>query len=157
MNRLEYQSSYSRNLPHIQPPGATLFVIFRLAGTLLLPVVEQLRGEMALRVRELVAIEDEKGRAQRFYAEQWRAFGRLDALLDTAGYGPRFLAEPAVAQVVREAFHFLDGRLFELDVYCIMSNHVHVVFTPWEIGEGEYVPLSRIMHSLKRYTAREIN
>ena len=31
---LKFQHSYHRHLPHIQPPGATLFVTFRLAGSL---------------------------------------------------------------------------------------------------------------------------
>ena len=30
MSQFDYQESYDRNLPHIQPPGATLFVTFRL-------------------------------------------------------------------------------------------------------------------------------
>src|SRR5688572_30411852 len=34
MSYLNYRSSYRRNLPHVQPPGAILFITFRLAGSL---------------------------------------------------------------------------------------------------------------------------
>ncbi|MCI0525118.1 MAG: hypothetical protein L0Y75_07630 [Acidobacteria bacterium] len=34
MNQFEYQEFYERNLPHFQPPEATLFVTFRLDGSL---------------------------------------------------------------------------------------------------------------------------
>jgi hypothetical protein len=41
MSHFNYKSSYHRNLPHIQPPGATLFVTFRLAGSLPQSIIEQ--------------------------------------------------------------------------------------------------------------------
>ena len=34
MPNLDYKLHYRRNLPHLQPPGATLFVTFRLAGSI---------------------------------------------------------------------------------------------------------------------------
>jgi len=34
MSTLEYQISYRRHLPHLQPPGAILFITFRLAGSI---------------------------------------------------------------------------------------------------------------------------
>ena len=34
MGNLDYKPDYRRNLPHIQPPSATFFVTFRLAGSL---------------------------------------------------------------------------------------------------------------------------
>ncbi|HEY8205051.1 MAG TPA: hypothetical protein VIF81_10025 [Pyrinomonadaceae bacterium] len=40
-DRLGYKSFYRRNLPHIQPVGATLFVTFRLAGSLPQQVLAQ--------------------------------------------------------------------------------------------------------------------
>jgi hypothetical protein len=43
MNQFEYQEFYCRNLPHIQPPEATLFVTFRLDGSIPEPVLEKWR------------------------------------------------------------------------------------------------------------------
>jgi hypothetical protein len=45
MSHFDYQSSYRRNLPHIQPLGATVFVTFRLAGSLPQNVIEQWKKE----------------------------------------------------------------------------------------------------------------
>jgi len=45
MNQFGYKPSYERNLPHIQPPVATLFVTFRLDGSIPEPVLEQWRTE----------------------------------------------------------------------------------------------------------------
>lgn len=45
MSQFEYQQSYERNLPHLQPPEATLFVTFRLDGSLPESVLEQWRIE----------------------------------------------------------------------------------------------------------------
>src|SRR5262245_8881335 len=45
MSQLEYQEYYERNLPHFQPPEATLFVTFRLDGSLPDAALEQWRIE----------------------------------------------------------------------------------------------------------------
>jgi REP element-mobilizing transposase RayT len=78
----------------------------------------------------------------------------------------------AVAAVVAKQLHDLDGKAYELDAFCIMSNHVHTVFTPLltesslherhdENGHlifvGEYPGLSEIMHRIKGRSARECN
>ena len=51
----------------------------------------------------------------------------------------------------------MDGKKYALDVFCIMSNHVHVVFTPMQRSDGVYVALSSIMQTVKGYTARKAN
>jgi putative transposase len=48
-DRFGYKSSYRRNLPHIQPVGADLFVTFRLAGSLPQNVLEWMAEERAWR------------------------------------------------------------------------------------------------------------
>jgi putative transposase len=45
MGHFDYKRSYRRNLPHLQPAGATFFVTFRLAGSLPKSVVEQWQNE----------------------------------------------------------------------------------------------------------------
>jgi hypothetical protein len=54
---------------------------------------------------------------------------------------------------------FYDGKVFDLHAYCIMSNHVHVVFEPASKSEchSDLLPLHKIMQSLKRHTARQAN
>ena len=45
MNRFAYKNFYRRNLPHIQPKGAIIFVTFRLANSLPKEVIEKLKAE----------------------------------------------------------------------------------------------------------------
>lgn len=156
MTPLDYKLHYRKNLPHIQPPGAMLFVTFRLAGSLPAHVVQQLQEEAEQAERAIAAHTPLEDQAEALYRERRRAFGRFDAALDRADSGPLWLSRPKIAGLVMESLHHLDGWIVELDVYCIMSNHVHVVFAPLPAGDS-YFALSRIIHSLKRHTAREGN
>ncbi len=157
MSTLEYKLFYRRHLPHIQPPGATLFITFRLAGSIPAEVLQQLRVE-ADRVEAILAcIPDPQKRAERAYLEQRRLFGKWDTALDMARSGPFWLRDPQIADLVAESLHHRDGRVYDLVAYCIMPNHVHVVYTPLLKEDGTYYAMSAIMHSLKLYTARESN
>ena len=157
-NNLDYQPEYRRNLPHIQPEGATLFITARLAGSLPPEAIQRLRDEQTQRVR---AIEEmtapDEGKRQHLYDEDKRYFGRYDALLDQAADGPTWLGDPRVAALVCEAIHYRDDRMYVLGAYCVMPNHIHLVATPLERADGAYHALSKNMHGLKGYTAREAN
>lgn len=157
MNTLEYQLSYSRHLPHIQPPGATLFVTFRLAGSIPLAVQRALLAEAAASEKRLSQIGNAAERQRLTYEEHKRLFGRWDAVLDRAETGPRWLGEPQIAQLVQESLHYRDGKVYDLDTFCIMSNHAHVMFTPLPESEERYYALPAIMQSLKGFTARQAN
>ena len=154
---LKFQQAYRRHLPHIQPPGAFLFVTFRLVGSLPAHVQAELLAE-GNRVRVVLAsLKDAPEKARLAYEAHKRLFGRWDACLDGMTEGPHWLELPEVAQVVVDSLHFLDGDRYLLDCFCLMSNHAHVVFQPLEKLPGEYHALPSIMHSLKRYTAVEAN
>jgi REP element-mobilizing transposase RayT len=157
MSTLEYQLFYRRHLPHIQPPGATLFITFRLAGSIPTEVLQELRAEAERVEAALARIPDSQERAQRAYLEQRCLFGKWDTALDMAQSGPFWLRDPQIADLVAESLHHRDGRVYDLDAFCIMLNHVHVVYTPLLKPDGTYHAMSAIMHSLKRYTARQAN
>ena len=43
----------------------------------------------------------------------------------------------SIAKEIAE-MHYRDGKVYRLDAYCIMANHVHVVFAPLAIqSSGE--------------------
>jgi len=105
----------------------------------------------------LERIPDPAERARRAYLEDGRLFRRWDAALDAACRGPRWLAEAPIAQLVVDSLHYRDGKVYTLHAFCVMSNHVHLVCTPLLKPEGTYYALPAILHSLKRYTAREAN
>jgi len=157
MNALEYQLRYQRNLPHIQPKNATLFVTFRLHGSIPIEVLRLHQEQKKLAEQQLAAILDSQVKQGEKYIEQKRQFGRYDSYLDSASQGPMWLADSQIAQILVDAFHYRDEEVYRLDAFCIMSNHVHIVFTPLEKGDNEYYSLSSIMHSLKRHTAAEAN
>jgi putative transposase len=157
MSCLEYQHAYRRHLPHFQPPGATLFVTFRLAGSIPSEVQEQLRLDVERIDGILAGIGDPDERARRVYLEQRRLFGRWDAALDTAQGGPLWLRDPQIAGLVAESAHYRDSRVYDLEAFCVMPNHVHLVFTPLSREGGGYHALAAITHSLKRHTARQAN
>src|SRR5687767_16024975 len=53
---------------------------------------------------------------------------------------------------------YRDGKVFDLHAFCIMSNHVHAVIEPSKSDwQSDLLPVSKIMQSLKRHTARQAN
>lgn len=156
-NALAYKFYYERQLPHLQPPGATLFVTFRLANSIPITVQRELRTETD-RLNALYATITDSEERERFVSqEQRRLFGKWDNTLHTVHYGPTWLQNSQVANLVVESLHYRDGRVYTLGTFCIMPNHVHVVFTPLRKSDGTYHAIAAIMHSLKRYTARQAN
>ena len=79
-----------------------------------------------------------------------QAFLAMDRILDSACSGPLFLRMPAVAKMVMDAIGYRDRRTFQLHAFVVMPNHVHLLMTPLEA-------VSKVMQSLKRFTAREGN
>jgi REP element-mobilizing transposase RayT len=143
---------YHRHLPHYHPPEATLFVTFRLKGSLPASVVEELRQEESIRLKRAdsnASVEGTTSGDPKAIDEQ---FNRFDVFLDAGVYGPNWLGEDRVAKLVKEAIHFRDGKVYDLQAYCIMPNHVHLVF----VGRND-IPTYRILQSLKRHTARMAN
>lgn len=157
MSQFEYQESYRRNLPHIQPPGATMFSTFRLAGSIPAARSQELLQQRELVQRQLEQIKDKQERSKRAVLEEKRFFGKWDKMLDTASTGPFWLRDDKIATVVVKSLHYQDKKRYQLEAFCVMPNHVHLVFTPLAQDETNYYSISTIMHSLKRYTAREAN
>ena len=156
-NPLAYRAYYRRYLPHYQPPKVTLFVTFRLHGSLPIEVVQRLKAMAHDRERRIAEIPVESDRKAELYAEHKRQFGRFDDALDACGCGPTWLKDPRIAAIVADALHYRDEKVYDLDCFTIMSNHVHAVFAPLEDDTGTNYGLSWIMQSLKRRTATLAN
>ena len=156
MNPLEHRLFYRRHLPHFQPPGATVFITFRLAGSLPREVMERLLEE-ANRIDATLDRLTEAERLRQADIERRRMFGKWDAAIDTNCAGPQWLRDRQIAALVAESIRYRDSRSYRLEAYCIMPNHVHVVCTPLSKSGGKYESLPTIMHSLKGYTAHEAN
>ena len=166
MSYRDYRRFYRRNLPHIQPPGGTFFVTFNLVGSYPTKVLQdRAKAERSVldKQREPRELEQSRTRSR-----------KSEITLHKAQSGPMWLKDERIATAVTESLHYRDGKVYRLDAYCIMPNHVHVVFLPLlkqsfvpnrvessenatEWGELYYNSLSSIMQSLKRYTARRAN
>lgn len=148
MNNLRFREFYRRRLPHIQVNGATYFITFRLINSLPVNVLEKL-AEESERIKKLPK--------DKIYLKQRRWFGKFDDYLDQALKGEVHLQNEPIADLVAEAIHYRNGKVYDLLSFCIMPNHVHLVCTPLEIGNDKFYSLTEILHSLKRHTARQSN
>jgi len=120
---------YSRRLPHWHPDATSLFLTWCLAGSL---------------------------PRNRFppphHAASGKAFAYIDRFLDQASFGPSWLRQDAIAQLVVSALHFSSETLhqYNLHAYVVMPNHVHMLVTP-------HAPTPDFMRTVKTFTAREAN
>ncbi len=147
---------FKRKLPHYHARNATYFITFRLAGSLPVAAWIKLREEYELEQRLLANQFHGEALHEERYKSQKRYFARFDALLDSAQAGPRWLAEPQIADIVARQIHVLHPKEYCLYAYCIMCNHVHLLIDQQDIPEPprppngkHYTALSRAMRSLK--------
>jgi REP element-mobilizing transposase RayT len=137
-------------LPHWEGTGATYFVTFRLADSL----PKKTAGAFEAESRDIVQTAQamrrklsatEKAKLARLFSEKYERY--LDG-----GSGSCILAKPEVAAIVAETLkHFHEIR-YLLFAWCVMPNHVHVVFRP----TGEW-SLDRIVHTWKSYSVHATN
>jgi REP element-mobilizing transposase RayT len=80
-------------------------------------------------------------------AEQIAALTELPLCLGSCA-----LRRPELAKTVQDSLRHFHEQRYLLSAWCVMPNHVHVVFTP----QGGHDP-SDILHSWKSYTAHEAN
>ncbi|HKO60569.1 MAG TPA: hypothetical protein VJV03_05360 [Pyrinomonadaceae bacterium] len=176
MGRLNYQPVTLRKRPHFQPLGATLFVTFRLAGSIPKAVVryynarrEWLKDQLR-RVEQISAATDHATWLTQLETLNRKWFLKCEDILHREAVGPTWLRDQRVADKVAENLRLLDGDAYQLDPFTIMSNHVHTVFRPLVSQEtieqirrsqhdsAEGIPaLGKIMQTIKGRTARTCN
>jgi REP element-mobilizing transposase RayT len=120
---------HRRRLPHSYPEGKLLFLTWHLYGSL---------------PHHLYPPQNKPNAGQ--------AFAWMDRYLDTTRRGPQHLATKGIAGIVQAAIRFGARHLkrYDLEAYVIMPNHVHLLILP-------HASPSRLMQTLKGYTAREDN
>ncbi len=155
---------YHRNLPHWQPPGAPIFLTCRLYGSLPERVIQQLKEAQRLVEREIhKAKESAEKIAELKLNQHKKLFAGLDAILDKADTGPRWLGEPEIAALVEDSLLRCYAEQYRLWAYVVMVNHLHLLLRPKSIVPRNESPvdaivsLSTITKSIKGYTAHEAN
>ncbi len=123
---------YQRRLPHWHPRDTSLFLTWRLAGSL--P-----RGSGA-------------GGSACQNLTPGKAFRLLDRALERNPFGPRWLNHPRIARLTVETIILGERErcFYRLWAWVVMPNHVHLLIRPFH-------PLSRIMRWLKGSIARKAN
>ena len=122
-------SYYERNLPHWHPEGKSLLVTWRLHG--FSPAGIQPRPKDM---------------------DSGKVFVAVDREIDRGASGPLWLKDPRIAPCVVDTLHFGEKelKLYELNAYVVMANHVHVLLCP-------KVSLAKITQAIKTFTARKAN
>jgi putative transposase len=121
---------YERNLPHWHPAGKSIFVTWRLFGSLPRTVGARIKSS---------------GNAS------GKRFLVFDECLDSAKCGPLWLLDGKIAGYVRDALiRGAELGQYRLHAWVIMPNHVHVLLEP-------LVALQRVMSTLKGVSARNAN
>jgi REP element-mobilizing transposase RayT len=136
-------------LPHWERETGTYFVTFRLADSLprdvLQKIVERHRVLEAAKRSGLKLL-----RAQELLVAAYTP-KKVEEYLDS-GKGACSLRDPRIAELVANALRCWDGQRYRLIAWCVMSNHVHVVF---RLLPGQ--ELANVLRSWKSYTARMAN
>lgn len=139
--------------PHFQFNDSIEFITWRLAFTLPKHVIElfqELRTDPESHNAEMELLKYNNAYLFQRFQEYDLALGKC--------ISPGFsLNEPELAAIVTKAFHYFDGIKYELHAYCVMSNHVHILMKALRDDAGEHYHISKIVQSLKRYTANQIN
>ncbi len=130
---------YRGYLPHFDGHGVVQSVTFRLADSIPEDALRRLQQWQELGLR--------CGRARHPVAQIQL---ELERLAD-AGHGECLLRQPAIAAIVVDALRHGDGTRYELDEWCVMPNHVHVLLEPTAASLGT------IVGGWKSFTARQVN
>jgi putative transposase len=129
MGRIEKPGWHERGyLPHLDANPLSQHIVFRTVSSLPRQIVDQAASAPPELKR-----------------------GLMDQALDCSSEGYLF-DDPAYADIMQNAVRFFDGDRYDLQAWCIMPNHVHVVLVT-----DPDVFLGAVIRSWKYHVALEIN
>ena len=123
-------------MPHVEGADLIQHVSYHLADSLPKEAVAAMDQQLKSMPPKLRDNEKEK---------------RVAAYLD-AGKGSCILRVPELAEMVQETFTHFAGDRYHLHAWCVMPNHVHVLFQPMNGWT-----MSKIVSSWKSFTGRRIS
>jgi REP element-mobilizing transposase RayT len=136
-------------LPHWEKEAGLYFVTYHLGDALPRSVLAKIAAR-----RSLLQEAQRSGRSllpqeKAALAEVSRK--KIEEYLD-AGGGACYLRDPRIAELVANALRYWEAKKYRLLAWCVMPNHVHVVFRlfPAQV-------LADILRSWKSYTSRMAN
>jgi putative transposase len=137
---------HKQSLPHIYPKNAAFFITFRLKNSVPTEILEKLKDDKDFKIKQIkVSTMSEQEKMEAIYSEEKRFVARYDNLLHKLMKDDDDLKNPAIANIVADKMKEYDQKLYNLIAYCIMSNHVHLLFTT----DGYDANISSIMQLIK--------
>ena len=136
-------------LPHWEKEAGLYFVTFHLADSLPHPVLKRLRE----RHRVLEAANRMKANlspAQKAFIAEYSP-KKIEEYFDR-GAGACYLRNSQIGELVANALRLWHGKRYRLVAWCVMPNHVHVIF---RLLPGHALP--DVVRSWKSFTARSAN
>jgi REP element-mobilizing transposase RayT len=140
---------HKRNhLPHWDVTNGIEFVTWHLADALPKAAIENLRRE---REYERQRLKETRGAITKADVATLEVTFRrhCERLLDRS-HGECVLGDHRAARIVADAITHFDEQRYRLFAWCVMPNHVHVIFST-------KLPLAEVLHSWKSYTRATIN
>ena len=113
----------------------------------LTPLLADPRDESTLNLAAAVSLLSAEDKV-----EYWQTFDAQENEILDQGYGECVLKDPRYRNIVADALLYFHGDRYELYDFVIMPNHVHLLVRPCSPAT-----LSKILHSWKSFTAKEIN
>jgi len=112
-------------LPHSEKDSGLYFVTFHLADSLPATVLKKLVERNRILVSaKLIGVNLLP--SQKLLIEKYSAT-KMEEYFDR-GIGACFLRDPRIADLVVDALWFWHGKRYRLLAWCVMPNHVHVIF-----------------------------
>jgi REP element-mobilizing transposase RayT len=137
-------------LPHWEKESATYFVTFRLHDSLPKSILERIDSERESIVKTAKQLDRELSLSERKKIQKLST-KVIEQHLDH-GAGACNLKHPPIANVVADTLRHFDNQRYRLFVWCIMPNHVHMVFRIFPAHS-----LADVIHSWKSFTAKRAN
>ena len=152
---MKYKQFYRRNLPHIQPEDAVLFVTYRLFFELPVGYHKKIRT-MKLKFSKMIKLLDKRKKESEKYEFEKKLFDFKDNFIGKFKNSPFWLKNKNIAKIVKDSLFWGAEKRYDLFAFCIMPNHVHIVIRPLSKNKEPF-PLQQIMYDHKHFTAIEAN
>jgi len=138
-------------LPHVTREGATYFITFRLADSVPVLTLRKLQQEKLQALSQAAVPKGNNSQEVHLRELEREHRRRMELCLDQSN-GACWLKQPEIASLLANTLKFFQGKKYWLKAWVIMPNHVHAVVHPLP-----GFPLSSILHSWKRFSARRAN
>lgn len=145
-------------LPHWKIDTGTYAVSFRQADSLPTAVLNRYRETRDLileKIEILTKLDSSRSQLDNLSSLREELNHLETSVIEPAlnqGYGSCLFNNNQNAELLANALKHFDGTRYDLLVWCIMPNHVHVIL---KLAKGE--DLDKILHSWKSFTSHEIN